>query len=270
MSLALRFTIKNVKANYSSSQKLKEKLAKLQIIKEDKEKKLKEKLELKQKAFDKKLMEKNSTKKIKTEKHLKEKDFNATSRERIQKALNLEKERKKLRDDKIKLREWKLEQKEKSKKEFEVIKEKAKKKRDPNQPKRARTAFIWFFTQTYADYKDTPHLQRMKAARDKFQSLSDEEKAPFNLLAQQDSLRYQTQRNHYLAGKKSHKPKRAISGYIRFANDNRDTLRSQNPSLKMKDILKLIGEKWKNTSKEVKEKYQKQYELEKESLKVRE
>ncbi|CCK71495.1 high-mobility group nucleosome-binding protein KNAG_0H00800 [Huiozyma naganishii CBS 8797] len=66
-------------------------------------------------------------------------------------------------------------------------------------------------------------------------------------------------------------PKRSMSAYMFFANENRDIVKSENPNATFGQLGKLLGEKWKNMSTEDKEPYdakaaadKKRYESEKE------
>lgn len=40
-------------------------------------------------------------------------------------------------------------------------------------------------------------------------------------------------------------PKRALSAYMFFANDNRDAIRADNPGIAFGQVGKALGEKWK-------------------------
>lgn len=66
-------------------------------------------------------------------------------------------------------------------------------------------------------------------------------------------------------------PKRALSAYMFFANENRDIVRSENPDVTFGQIGRLLGERWKALTAEDKEPYdakaaadKKRYESEKE------
>ncbi|GMM57459.1 high-mobility group nucleosome-binding protein [Maudiozyma humilis] len=66
-------------------------------------------------------------------------------------------------------------------------------------------------------------------------------------------------------------PKRALSAYMFFANENRDIVRSENPDVTFGQIGRLLGERWKALTAEDKEPYEakaaadkKRYESEKE------
>lgn len=65
-------------------------------------------------------------------------------------------------------------------------------------------------------------------------------------------------------------PKRSLSAYMFFANENRDIVRAENPGISFGQVGKLLGEKWKATTAEDKEPYEakaatdkKRYEKEK-------
>ncbi|AJW01064.1 high-mobility group nucleosome-binding protein [Saccharomyces cerevisiae S288C] len=66
-------------------------------------------------------------------------------------------------------------------------------------------------------------------------------------------------------------PKRALSAYMFFANENRDIVRSENPDITFGQVGKKLGEKWKALTPEEKQPYEakaqadkKRYESEKE------
>lgn len=66
-------------------------------------------------------------------------------------------------------------------------------------------------------------------------------------------------------------PKRALSAYMFFANENRDIIKSENPDVSFAQVGRLLGEKWKSLTAEDKQPYEakaeadkKRYESEKE------
>jgi len=67
-----------------------------------------------------------------------------------------------------------------------------------------------------------------------------------------------------LQEKKKDKPKRAMSAYIAFGQDKRGELAKSNPTLKLVDIARLLGQRWKELSAEEKQKYQQIAEKDKE------
>ncbi|PLN78934.1 non-histone chromosomal protein 6 [Aspergillus taichungensis] len=43
-------------------------------------------------------------------------------------------------------------------------------------------------------------------------------------------------------------PKRGLSAYMFFANDNREKVREENPGITFGQVGKMLGDKWKNLS----------------------
>lgn len=66
-------------------------------------------------------------------------------------------------------------------------------------------------------------------------------------------------------------PKRGLSAYMFFANDNREKVREENPGISFGQVGKMLGEKWKSLSDSERRPYEekaaadkKRYEEEKE------
>ncbi|KAF2644989.1 HMGB family protein [Massarina eburnea CBS 473.64] len=67
-------------------------------------------------------------------------------------------------------------------------------------------------------------------------------------------------------------PKRGLSAYMFFANDQRDKVREENPGIKFGEVGKMLGERWKSLSEKQRQPYEakaaadkKRYEQEKEA-----
>lgn len=65
-------------------------------------------------------------------------------------------------------------------------------------------------------------------------------------------------------------PKRSLSAYMFFANENRDIVRAEHPGITFGQVGKFLGDKWKSMTAEDKEPYEskaaadkKRYEKEK-------
>lgn len=65
-------------------------------------------------------------------------------------------------------------------------------------------------------------------------------------------------------------PKRSLSAYMFFANENRDIVRAENPGITFGEVGRMLGDKWKALTDEEKEPYnskaavdKKRYEKEK-------
>lgn len=58
-------------------------------------------------------------------------------------------------------------------------------------------------------------------------------------------------------------PKRSLSAYMFFANENRDVVRSENPGVSFGQVGKLLGEKWKKLTPEEKTPFETKAEADK-------
>jgi len=56
--------------------------------------------------------------------------------------------------------------------------------------------------------------------------------------------------------KDPNQPKRGLSAYMFFANEQRDKVREDNPGIKFGEVGKMLGEKWKALSEKQKEPYE--------------
>ncbi|KAG9685744.1 hypothetical protein KCU81_g5452, partial [Aureobasidium melanogenum] len=51
-------------------------------------------------------------------------------------------------------------------------------------------------------------------------------------------------------------PKRGLSAYMFFANEQREKVREENPGIKFGDVGKILGEKWKSLNEKQKTPYE--------------
>ncbi|EDK41147.1 hypothetical protein PGUG_05245 [Meyerozyma guilliermondii ATCC 6260] len=58
-------------------------------------------------------------------------------------------------------------------------------------------------------------------------------------------------------------PKRSLSAYMFFANENRDIIRAENPGIAFGQVGKLLGEKWKAMNADEKVPYETKAEADK-------
>ena len=58
-------------------------------------------------------------------------------------------------------------------------------------------------------------------------------------------------------------PKRSLSAYMFFANENRDIVRAENPGISFGQVGKALGDKWKALSAEDKVPYENKAEADK-------
>jgi len=59
-------------------------------------------------------------------------------------------------------------------------------------------------------------------------------------------------------------PKRGLSAYMFFANDNRDKVREENPGIKFGEVGKILGEKWKELTDKDKKPFEDRAKIDKE------
>jgi len=58
------------------------------------------------------------------------------------------------------------------------------------------------------------------------------------------------------AKKDPNAPKRGLSAYMFFAQENRDSVRNENPDITFGQIGKILGERWKNMNDKDKQQYE--------------
>ena len=64
--------------------------------------------------------------------------------------------------------------------------------------------------------------------------------------------------------KDANAPRAPLTGYVRFLNDHRDKVRSENPDLPFHEITKILGQQWSNLPQEQKQQYLDEAERDKE------
>lgn len=111
-----------------------------------------------------------------------------------------------------------------------------------------------------------------------WKDLPEDEKKKFHDIAEKEKVRYLLELNDFYQNnpyeivqnktKKNH-VKKPCSAYALYLKEMKKKIKDENPSLKMADILKLVGEKWKNLSENEKTVYQDQANLEKEATKAK-
>ena len=159
-----------------------------------------------------------------------------------------------------------------------------KKKKDPNAPKGAMSAFMYFSTAKRSEIKeanpDASFGDIGKLVGAAWKELSDDKKVKWEEKAKEDKARYAKEMSNYSApedsddddsddsdggkGKKKpavkkakkdpNAPKGAKSAFMYFSNAKRSEIKEANPDASFGDIGKLIGAAWKelNDSQKVK------------------
>jgi structure-specific recognition protein 1 len=147
-----------------------------------------------------------------------------------------------------------------------------KKKKDPNAPKGAMSAYILFGNDERAkikeDLPDATTSEVMKEIGARWRAMSAEDKAPFEEKAAEDKTRATDELAAYKkkradAGEESegdmpkkrakkdpNAPKGAMTSYILFGNEERAKIKEENPDASATDIMKEIGVRWRSMSAE--------------------
>jgi hypothetical protein len=152
-------------------------------------------------------------------------------------------------------------------------------KRDPDAPKGAKNAFIFFCSDNRDEVKEENPDMKMKDISKKlgemWKEVDEELKTEYQEKAKQDKERYLIELEDYIPKEgyknpkdkkkskvKSNSPKRARSAYIFFCKDNREEVSSS--GVKNTDILKKLGKMWKELDEKKKKKYVKMADQDKE------
>lgn len=217
--------------------------------------------EAKKKALDKekkkKALDKEKKKKLKDkEKMKKEKD-----RLKIKKEKEKAKEKAKAKKEKAKkITKKELREKERAERAAaDGKKRKRSMKKNPDAPKRGKSAYILFSIERREIVKenlgpDAKVQEIMKQVALDWRQLPEEEKKPWEEKSVQDKARYDQELANYsgplkipnkrpkrLAGA----PKRGMSAFLMFSQVMRPQLRDEMPDKRNIEISKMLGEKWK-------------------------
>lgn len=148
--------------------------------------------------------------------------------------------------------------------------ENGRKKKDPNAPKRGKSAYLFFCDDNRSEVKqslgeDSKATEVTKELGKRWRDLQDSKKAndkktlaAYEKRAQEDKARYEAEKQEYVPPedfdlgnekkrrKKMNKdgPKRAKSAYLFFCADNRDKIKEANPDMKATQITAELGRMW--------------------------
>lgn len=104
----------------------------------------------------------------------------------------------------------------------------------------------------------------------RWKTMSDIEKKRFHEMAEKDKKRYDAEMQNYTPPKGENKgrgkkrkhikdhnaPKRSLSAFFWFCNDERGKVKMLNPEYGVGDIAKELGKKWSDADPETKSKYE--------------
>lgn len=144
-----------------------------------------------------------------------------------------------------------------------------------NRPRGRMTAYA-FFVQTCREEHKKKHPEEnvvfaefSKKCAERWKTMLDKEKKRFHEMAENDKKRYDTEMQSYTPpkgekqrGKKRKQikdpnaPKRSLSAFFWFSNDERGKVKAQNPEYGVGDIAKELGRRWADADPESKGKYE--------------
>jgi len=140
---------------------------------------------------------------------------------------------------------------------------------------RGRMSAYAFFVQTFREEhkrrnpnENVVFAEFSKKCAEKWKTMSEKEKARFVQMADKDKKRYDGEMAHYVPpkgekggrGKKRTKdpnaPKRALSAFFWFCNDERPKVKATMPDASIGDIAKVLGKRWQAIGDDVKARYE--------------
>lgn len=146
-----------------------------------------------------------------------------------------------------------------------------KRRKDPNAPKKWKTGYILFCVDQREKLKSendglsaTEITSRLGAL---WKNLSEKDKAKYEALSKKDKARYENDMSSYnppesangeektsrSRGKQERTgPKRPLSSYMYFCQDQRDAIKALNPSMNGKEITSELGRVWKSLAEDAK------------------
>ena len=134
---------------------------------------------------------------------------------------------------------------------------KKKKAKDPNKPKRAMVAFMFFsIDRRPATQKANPQMRIAEISKllgASWREMSNKEKAPYDKKAAADKARYEKEMQSY---KPPYKPKRAMVAFMFYSIEQRPAVQKKNSSLGIAEISKILGKNWREMSDKAKAPYQ--------------
>ena len=155
---------------------------------------------------------------------------------------------------------------------------KSRKKKDPNAPKKAMSAFMFFSNDIRETVKkerpDLPFLEIAVEIGARWKALNPAKRKKYEAMAAKDKTRYEEQKEDYVpdpsfdnSNKRKKKdpnaPKRSLSAYLFFCNDVREQVKKKNPDKKMTEIASVLATQWNALPEKKRGKYDKMAETDK-------
>ena len=147
---------------------------------------------------------------------------------------------------------------------------KRKRKKDPNHPKRPKTAFMFFSIATRpVVLEEMPGISFTDIGSEigrRWGLLDDNQKQQYTERAEKDAARYHKAMQsydkppvEYIKGKRRkdpNAPKRAMSAYLFYCDEYRQMVRTENPDKSIAEVAKILGQMWRALPDEEKTPYQ--------------
>jgi len=143
---------------------------------------------------------------------------------------------------------------------------------DPNKPKGRMSAYAYFVQTCREEHKKKHPNEQVVFAEfsrkcaDRWKTMSDKEKQRFHQLAEKDRKRYEGEMSNYKPpkgekrkrkkAKDPNAPKRALSAFFWFCNDERPKVKETIPDASVGEVAKELGRRWNAISPDVKQKYE--------------
>jgi hypothetical protein len=150
-------------------------------------------------------------------------------------------------------------------------KKQRRKKKDPNAPRRPKSAYMFFMMENRADIIARNNLDKKKitevgkAVGAAWRQMSDKDKKSYQSKSNTDKARYKKDLVKWEASKG---PKKPMSAYMFYVQETRPRLQKENPSADFSALGKLLGSGWKSLSKTNKAKLEKKAKLDKDRYKA--
>lgn len=145
------------------------------------------------------------------------------------------------------------------------------KKKDPNAPKKSKSAYTFFLQESHARIKDSnqdiPFGEVSKQISAEWKAMPEAQKRRYVELSQLDKVRYAKEKADYIpsggngdegevlkkrtrAKRSKSLPKKPCTAYVIFCTRMRPVIVDENPNIHNSDIMKETGRRWKSLTVE--------------------
>ncbi|XP_071518309.1 high mobility group protein DSP1-like [Panulirus ornatus] len=149
-----------------------------------------------------------------------------------------------------------------------------------DKPRGRMTAYAFFVQTCRTEHKrqhpdeNVQFAEFSRQCSERWKTMSEKEKKKFHDMADQDKARYDSEMRFYVPSpggrrgrrgrankaKDPNKPKRALSAFFYYANEERAKVRAANPDFSVGEVAKELGRQWNELTEGEKIKFEKQAE----------